>query len=63
MDAHHLRIRIERDIGFATAASLSVWADTARRVGSVIQAQSLIWRIESAPVPELPTDPKQGKGG
>ncbi len=56
-------LRIERDIGFSTTVSLSVWADTARRVGSVIQAQSIIRRIESAPVPEIPTDPSQGKGG
>ena len=54
---------IERDIGFSTTVSLSVWADTARRAGSIQQAQSIIWRIESAPDPELPTDPKQGKGG
>lgn len=56
-------LRIERDIGFSTTVSLSVWADTARRAGSISQAQSIIWRIESAPVPEIPTDPKQGKGG
>lgn len=56
-------LRIERDIGFSTTASLSVWADTARRAGSIQQAQFLIWRIESAPVPELPTDPEDGKGG
>jgi hypothetical protein len=56
-------LRIERDIGFSTTISLSVWADTARRAGSISQAQSIIWRIESAPVPEIPTDPKQGKGG
>ena len=56
-------LRIERDIGFSTTASLSVWADTARQAGSISQAQSILWRIESAPVPELPTDPKQGKGG
>ena len=54
---------IERDIGFSTSASLSVCADTARRAGSIQQAQSIIWRIESAPVPELPTDPEDGKGG
>lgn len=54
---------IERDIGFSTTASLSVWADTARRTGSISQAQSIIWRIESAPVPELPTDPEDRKGG
>lgn len=56
-------LRIERDIGFSTTTSLSVWADTARRAGSISQAQSIIWRIESAPVPEIPTDPEQGKGG
>jgi hypothetical protein len=56
-------LQIERDIGFSTTVSLSVWADTARRAGSISQAQSIIWRIESAPVPELPTDPEQGKGG
>lgn len=54
---------IERDIGFSTTASLSVWADTARRAGSIPPAQSILWRIESAPVPELPTDPKDGNGG
>lgn len=54
---------IERDIGFATTARLSVWADTARRVGSVIQAQAVIRRIESAPASEIPTDPDGGKGG
>lgn len=56
-------LQIERDIGFSTTVSLSVWADTARRAGSISQAQSIIWRIEFAPVPELPTDPEQGKGG
>ena len=56
-------LRIERDVGFSTTVSLSVWTDTARRVGSVIQAQSIIRRIESAPVPELPPDPGDGKGG
>ena len=56
-------LQIERDIGFSTTASLSVWADTARRAGSISQAQSIIWRIEAAPVPELSTDPDHGKGG
>ncbi|KTR83808.1 hypothetical protein NS277_07615 [Novosphingobium barchaimii] len=54
---------IERDIGFSTSATLSVWADTARRAGSIQQAQSIIWRIEAAPVSELPTDPDEGNGG
>ena len=53
---------IERDIGFATTVPLSVRADTAPRAGSISQAQSIIWRIESAPVPEISTDPKRGKG-
>jgi hypothetical protein len=55
-------LQIERDIGFSTTVSLSVWADTARRAGSISQAQSIIWRIESAPVPKIPTDPEQGEG-
>ncbi|NNG56335.1 DUF2958 domain-containing protein [Sphingomonas paucimobilis] len=54
---------IERDIGFSTTVRLSVWADTARRVGSILQAQAIIRRIESAPVLEIPTDPDGGKGG
>lgn len=56
-------LTIERDIGFSTSTSLSVWADTARRAGSIQQAQSIIWRIEAAPVPKLPTDPEDGNGG
>ncbi|MDF0541209.1 DUF2958 domain-containing protein [Sphingobium sp. H39-3-25] len=54
---------IERDIAFATTCRLSVWADTARRAGSIQQAQSIIWRIESAPDPEIPTDPEDGTDG
>jgi hypothetical protein len=54
---------IERDIGFSSRVALSVWADTARRAGSIQQAQSIIWRIEAAPEPENPTDPQHGKGG
>jgi len=53
---------IERDIGFSTTVALSVWADTARRAGSIQQAQSIIWRIEGARNPEIPTDP-HGNGG
>lgn len=56
-------LTIERDIGFSTSTSLSVWADTARRVGSIREAQSILWRAESAPVPELPTGPDEGNGG
>lgn len=45
---------IERDIVFATPHPLSVWTDTARRAGSILHAQSLLWRAEKAPDPELP---------
>lgn len=58
-----LRTGIERDIGFSTTVSLSVWADTARRAGSIQHAQSIIRRIESAPDPEIPTGPLDGTGG
>lgn len=54
---------IERDIGFSTRTSLSAWADTARRAGSIREAQSILWRLESAPTPELPTGPDKGNGG
>ena len=33
---------IERDIGFETPHSLSVWADAARRTGSILSAQQLL---------------------
>ncbi|MEV5023068.1 DUF2958 domain-containing protein [Sphingobium sp. LMA1-1-1.1] len=56
-------LTIERDIGFSTSASLSVWADTARRAGSIREAESIIWRIEAAPVSKLPSDPDEGNGG
>ena len=54
---------IERDIGFETRVGLSVWADISRRVGSIQQAQSIIWRIEAAPDSEIPIGPEDGKDG
>ena len=33
---------IERDIGFATTARLSRWTETARRAGSIQQAQAIL---------------------
>lgn len=56
-------LTIERDIGFSTSTSLSIWADTARRAGSIRKAQSILWRIESAPGSELPTAADEGDGG
>lgn len=49
-------LRIERDIGFETPHRLSVWADAALRAGSILDAQNLLWRAESAPKPELPSE-------
>lgn len=37
-------LRIERDIGFATHFSLSVWAAWSRRAGSIIWAETLLNR-------------------
>ncbi|QNA83761.1 DUF2958 domain-containing protein [Sphingomonas sp. So64.6b] len=38
---------IERDIGFSSAVPLSVWAHTARRSGSILDAARLLRAIES----------------
>jgi len=37
-------LRIERDIAFETPHSLSVWADWARRAGSILHAEALLRR-------------------
>ena len=42
---------IERDIGFETPHSLSVWADAARRTGSILSAQQI---LRSAGANQLP---------
>jgi hypothetical protein len=46
---------IERDLGFETSFALSRWADTARRAGSILWAETLLRR---AAADELP--PKGG---
>jgi len=38
---------IERDLTFATTVPLSVWADTARRTGSILHAESVLRRAAS----------------
>jgi hypothetical protein len=38
---------IERDLAFATTSRLSVWADTARRAGSILWAETLLRRAAS----------------
>lgn len=47
---------IERDLAFATTASLSVWAEWARRAGSILWAETLLRRAarEGGDGPELP---------
>ncbi|MBP8232035.1 DUF2958 domain-containing protein [Rhizorhabdus sp.] len=42
---------IERDIGFETPHGLSVWADAARRTGSILSAQQI---LRSAGANQLP---------
>ena len=44
---------IERDIGFETVHPLSRWADTARRAGSVLQAQTLLRRAAANELPPI----------
>ena len=46
---------VERDIGFETPHSLSVWADAARRTGSILSAQQ---ELRSAGANQLP--PRSG---
>lgn len=50
---------IERDLGFASDDPLSVWADTARRAGSIIHAEALLRAARRKGRSELPP-PDQG---
>ena len=50
-------LRIERDMDFATTLPLSVWADTARRAGSILCAQTLLRQTGHDPLP-----PRTGDG-
>ncbi|MBB4632534.1 DUF2958 domain-containing protein [Sphingosinicella soli] len=47
-------LTIERDIAFTPRAPLSVWADTARRCGSIIAAEQALRRIPMPPGKPLP---------
>jgi hypothetical protein len=55
---------IERDLAFATTSRLSVWADTARRAGSILWAETLLRRAarEGGDGSELPP-PLDDEGG
>lgn len=43
-------LSIERDIGFETEFSLSLWAEWARRAGSILQAETLLRRASQTGV-------------
>lgn len=52
-------LSIERDIGFETEFPLSIWAEWARRAGSILQAETLLRRAAQSDSttgadPELP---------
>ena len=49
-------LKIERDIGFEGLVPLSAWTDAARRAGSIIDAQFLIYEIV-ARASDGPPDP------
>lgn len=52
---------IERDLHFEGGAPLSVWADAARRAGSIIAAEQLIRAANATPDQHLPpSDPDGG---
>lgn len=52
-------LAIERDLYFESNVPLSVWADTARRAGSIIWAESLLARLAcpTDPAPDPDPDP------
>ena len=55
---------IERDLSFETRFPLSVWADTARRAGSILWAQTLLRRAEQTGAdPDLPHRSGEPDGG
>lgn len=53
-------LRIERDIGFETRFPLSRWADTARRAGSILWAQTLLRRAAADQLPPPSDDDGAG---
>ena len=55
---------IERQPGFTTPFALSVWAEWARRAGSILWAQTILRRAaESGADPELPIRSGEPDGG
>ena len=57
-------LTIERDLCFESAVSLSVWADTARRCGSLADAETSLSRLNpAAPASENQLPTPSGEGG
>lgn len=54
-------LTIERDLFFASDAPLSVWADVARRTGSIVAAEATLARRPRAMADEFPS-PDTGGG-
>ncbi len=55
-------LTIERDLCFETAHPLSVWAQWARRAGSILRAERLLARSPSAANPDELPPPEPGDG-
>lgn len=53
---------IERDMAFATTFPLSVWADVARSVGSILRAETSLRWAETRPGTGLPPPNRSGAG-
>lgn len=53
-------LSVERDLFFDTDVPLSVWADTARRAGSIPAAETLLCVGHPEPDPLPPPDPGDG---
>ena len=57
-------LSIERDLSFDSTIPLSVWADTARRAGSILWAETLLRHAaESGADPDLPHRSAEPDGG
>jgi hypothetical protein len=55
---------IERDLSFETAVPLTIWAETARRAGSILWAETLLRRaVQTGAAPDLPHRPGEPGGG
>ncbi len=54
-------LRLERDLCFSSLHRLSTWADTARRAGSILHAETLLRRTATGGDDELPSS-DEGSG-